>query len=87
LFGLNETSTSAACALKDKRSEQRRVDRAATGRPVLKRRHVMNFHQGAGLVENRDGALYADVNAEDHLFAALSRQFFTFWRKLFNHQS
>ena len=47
----------------------------------------MNFHQGAGLVENRDGALYADVNAEDHLFAALSRQFFTFWRKLFNHQS
>jgi hypothetical protein len=33
------------------------------GRPVLKRRHVMDRHQGAGLVENRDGALYADVDA------------------------
>jgi hypothetical protein len=26
----------------------------------------VDFHQGAGLIENRDGALYADVDAEDH---------------------
>lgn len=53
-------------ALEDVRSEQGRVDRAATGWPVLKRRHVVDRHQGAGLVENRGGALNADVNAKDH---------------------
>ena len=31
----------------------------------MKCRHVMNFHQGAGLIKNRDRASYADVDAED----------------------
>jgi hypothetical protein len=33
--------------------------------PVLKRRHVADF-QGAGLVENREGTLYANIKGKAH---------------------
>jgi hypothetical protein len=38
--------------LEDDRGEQRRIDRAATGRAVLKHRHVVGLEQRAGLIDD-----------------------------------
>jgi hypothetical protein len=51
-------------ALEDDRGEQRRIDRAATGRAVFEAWHVIDAYKCAVPVEHRERAAKADVDAE-----------------------
>jgi hypothetical protein len=53
-------------AFEDDRCEQSRIDRAAAGWAILQHRHIVDLDQRAGLVEDCDGALNADVYSENH---------------------
>jgi hypothetical protein len=51
-------------AREDDRSQQWRIDRTPPGRTVTQNRHVVDLAQGAGLVDDRDRALNANIDAE-----------------------
>jgi hypothetical protein len=50
--------------LEDDRGEQGRIDRTAPLRAILKHRHVVDLDQWAGLIDDCDRALNADIDPE-----------------------